>query len=68
MPGPEFALILATLYLILLLYGFHEARGSQFNVPPLIDPASVVRAKIQVPSFSSLWLNYPALLRFLKSY
>jgi hypothetical protein len=48
----EFASILAPLYVILLRYGFHEARGSQFNVSPphLIDPVSVLRAKTKVPS------------------
>ncbi len=47
---------------------FHEARGSQFNVPirypPLIYPATLVRAKFQVPA-SGLLLNHPAPLRFL---
>jgi hypothetical protein len=50
-PGPEFASILATLYLILLCMVFmkREALSSMYD-PPLFDPATLVRAKLQVPA------------------
>jgi hypothetical protein len=41
-----------------------EALSSMY-LSPLIDPATLERAKIQVPA-SALLLNHPALLRFLK--
>jgi hypothetical protein len=60
------ASILAKLYLILLLYGFHEARGSQFNVPiPLSSTTPlVVSVKLQGPA-SALLLNHLAPQQFL---
>jgi hypothetical protein len=37
----------------------------QCTYPPLIDPTTLVRAKLQVPA-SALLLNHLALLQFLK--
>jgi hypothetical protein len=66
LPGPEFTSILATLYLILLLYGFHESRGSQFNVPiPLSStPIALYVLNSKSPA-SAMLLNHLALLQFL---
>jgi hypothetical protein len=56
------------LYLILLLYGFHEARGSQFNVPITLSStppplyATLVRAKLQVPASAVVEPSGPAVI------
>jgi hypothetical protein len=46
-------------------FSWSERLSVQCTYPPLIDPATLVRAKLQVPA-SALLLNHPAPLRFLK--
>jgi hypothetical protein len=42
----------------------HKSSVGHSTYPPLIDPATFVHAKLQVPA-SALLLNHPAPLRFL---
>ncbi len=46
-------------------FSWSERLSVQCTYPPLIYPATLVHAKLQVPA-SALLLNHPALLRFLK--